>query len=43
MFKENGSALVDVDNNIKVLEDKRKKFMLAKEETWRQKRRVIWL
>jgi hypothetical protein len=34
---------VVVDSHIKVLEEKRKKFLLDEEETWRQKSRAIWL
>jgi hypothetical protein len=34
---------VDIDIYIKELEDKRQKYLLAEEETWRQKSRAIWL
>jgi len=42
-FKISGRDSMDIDIYIKELEGKRKKYILDKEETWRQKSRAIWL
>jgi hypothetical protein len=38
-----GSMSAEVDQNIKELEEKRQRYLLAEEETWRQKSKATWL
>jgi hypothetical protein len=41
--KYKGSLTVDLDHRLSLLEVERNKFLLAEEESWRQKSRAIWI